>query len=1099
MTLLASSFVHLHCHSEYSLLDGFCPVDKLLDRARQLGMSSLAVTDHGNLYAAVTFARQARKYGIKPIIGCEVYVAPGSRFDKTPSASTRFFHLVLLCEDQTGYHNLVRLVTAAHLEGFYYKPRIDKEMLAEYNAGLIALSSCLAGEIPALLLANDYHGAKAAARSYLEIFGPERFYLELQDQGLPGQAQVNAGLLQISQELGIPVVATNDVHYLTRADAIAHDCLLCVGTGTKVADHDRMRFESDQFYLKSGEEMAELFRAVPEAIRNTQRIAERCRFELELGRMYLPVFDLPADHHDAADYLRFLCEQALPDKYGANPPVEVRKRLEHELKVISTLGYSDYFLIVWDFIRFAKRQDIPVGPGRGSAAGSLVAYLLGITGIDPIKYGLLFERFLNPERVTMPDIDIDFDYERRGEVIEYVRQKYGAERVAQIITFGTLQARAAIRDIGRVLDLPISKVDQLAKLVPNELGITIDDALAKEPRLGALYENDAEAQQLLDLAKAVEGLPRHASTHAAGVVIGAGPLAELVPLQQGADGGVVTQYDMGSLEAVGLLKMDFLGLRTLTVIDRACKLVKELTGETLDLAKLTPDDPEVYRMLSAGQAQGVFQMESRLFHRLLLQVRPTSFQDLIALVSLGRPGPVNMVPEFAARKHGEQQVEYLHPKLEGILEETYGIMVYQEQVMQIASELAGFTLGEADLLRRAMGKKKIEELLAMKQRFIEGAADNGVELATAQKIFEAMEYFANYGFNKSHAAAYALVAYWTAYLRRYYPAAFFAAMLTSVRNNTDKLRSYVFTIRQELGLEVLPPRINQSELDFTVQAEGIRFGLGAIKNVGDGAAHAIIEEREQNGPYRSLLELCTRLPGRVLNKAALESLIKAGACDEFGQSRLQLLADVELVLAQANRGQIATGQVSLFEDLAPANGSQADDSQAPIADNELILAYEKESLGLYLSGHPLDKYREELQEFVSGDMAEPEALTDNAEIIVAGVISSINVRRTRKGQLMARLQLEDERGSLNAIVFPSIYEKRAEYLNQGSLVVFHGRVEQQDEGIILVASEIIPIAPGHLVVCTEDELLSLEQGRMRKPALLKILGEQRNIILIVPS
>ncbi|NLY56158.1 MAG: DNA polymerase III subunit alpha [Firmicutes bacterium] len=1099
MTSLASNFVHLHCHSEYSLLDGFCPVDKLLERAKELGMSSLAVTDHGNLYAAVTFSRQARKYGIKPIIGCEVYVAPGSRFDKTPAAQTRFYHLVLLCEDQTGYHNLVRLVTAAHLEGFYYKPRIDKELLAEHNAGLIALSSCLAGEIPALLLANDYEGAKAVARSYQEIFGPDRFYLELQDQGLPEQRQVNAGLLQLSQELGLPVVATNDVHYLTQADAVAHDCILCVGTGTKLADRDRMRFESDQFYLKSGAEMAELFREVPEAILNTQRIAERCRFELALGGMYLPVFDLPAGYSDAAAYLRFLCEEALPEKYGANPSPEVKNRLEHELQVISSLGYSDYFLIVWDFIRYAKSQGIPVGPGRGSAAGSLVAYLLGITGIDPLEYGLLFERFLNPERVTMPDIDIDFDYERRGEVIEYVRQKYGDDRVAQIITFGTLQARAAIRDIGRVLDLPINKVDQLAKLVPNELGITIADALAKEPRLAALYQDDAEARQLLDLAKAVEGLPRHASTHAAGVVIGAGPLAELVPLQLGTDGGVVTQYDMGSLEAVGLLKMDFLGLRTLTVIDSACKLVKELTGQTIDLAKLPLDDPEVYRMLSAGQAQGVFQMESRLFHRLLLQVRPTCFKDLIALVSLGRPGPVNMVPDFAARKHGEQPVEYLHPKLEAILEETYGIMVYQEQVMRIASELAGFTLGEADLLRRAMGKKKIEELLAMKQRFVEGAAANGVELATAQKIFEAMEYFANYGFNKSHAAAYALVAYWTAYLRRYYPAAFFAAMLTSVRNNTDKLRSYVFTIRHELGIEVLPPRINESQLDFTVQDSGIRFGLGAIKNVGDAAARAIIEEREQNGPYRSMLDLCTRLPGRVLNRAALESLIKAGACDEFGESRLQLLADVELVLAQASRGQIATGQVSLFDELPPAGGAQTAGSAAQHVDLEQILAYEKESLGLYLSGHPLDKYREKLQEFVSGDLAEPEALADNAEIIVAGVVSELNLRRTRKGQLMARLQLEDERGSINVIVFPSIYQKRAEYLNQGSLVVLHGRVEQQEEGIILVASEVIPITPGHLIVCTEAELPSLEPNQVQKPALLKILGERRNIILIVPS
>ncbi|MBO8127116.1 MAG: DNA polymerase III subunit alpha [Firmicutes bacterium] len=1098
----ASGFVHLHVHSEYSLLDGFCPLDKLCRRAAELGMKALAVTDHGNLYGAVEFVRTAQKYGIKPIIGCEVYVAPGSRFDTNPKDKP--YHLVLLVKDETGYRNLVSLVSKAHLEGFYYKPRVDKELLQKKSEGLIALSACLAGEIPSLIAGHDLDGARAAARWYQEVFGPGNFYLELQNHGLIEEKQVNAALIQLAQELSLPLVATNDAHYLSQKDAEIHDVLLCIGTGARLADNDRLKFPNDQFYLKSGQEMAKLFSAVPEAVANTGEIAQRCQFQLELGGMYLPVYEVP-DGKTADQYLRELCQATLPEKYPAERLKEAQKRLERELSVISSLGYSDYFLIVWDFISYARSQGIPVGPGRGSAAGSIVAYLLGITGVDPLKYGLLFERFLNPERVTMPDIDIDFDYERRGEVIEYVRQKYGSERVAQIITFGTLQARAAIRDVGRVLDWPISKVDKLAKLVPNELGITIAEALEREPRLAAQYRQDPEVKRLLEIARGIEGLPRHASTHAAGVVIGAAPLEKLVPLQQGSEEGAVTQYDMSSLEALGLLKMDFLGLRTLTVIDKTCRLVAETTGRKLDLARLEPNDPEVYRMLSQGQAQGVFQMESRLFHRLLTQVQPTCFEDLIALISLGRPGPVNMVPDFAARKHGEKPVEYLHPALIPILKETYGIMIYQEQVMRIASELAGFSLGEADLLRRAMGKKKLDVLLSLKERFIQGATERGVETKVAEKIFEAMEYFANYGFNKSHAAAYALISYWTAYFRKYYPTQFFAALLTSVRHNTDKLRSYVSTARNELGIKVLPPDVNQSKLDFSITDSGILFGLSAVKNVGENAAAAIIQEREARGPYTSLEDLCRRVPGRVLNKSALEYLIKAGACDSLGEPRRQLLARYEEVLWRTGRKQdsAARGQGSLFgemlQDTETAGSALGEENNLT---PEELLAQEKEALGFYLSGHPIAHWRELLAQFTDKNLSDLELLADGESVIIGVVVGGIQVRRTRKGQQMARLTLEDEYGSIEAIAFPRVYASQAELFKEGEPLVALGRVEQTDEGSQLLLSKVIPLAPGHLAVYTREDFAILAQKGERPfktPALVKVCGPKKNIIFTIPT
>ncbi|MDI3280652.1 MAG: DNA polymerase III subunit alpha, partial [Bacillota bacterium] len=868
-------FVHLHVHTQYSLLDGFCRLPELVEAVAQDGMPAVAMTDHGVLYGAVEFTRLADEAGVKPIIGCEVYVAPRSRLERMGRPDEVAGHLVLLAQNEEGYKNLLRLVTAAFLEGFYYKPRIDKELLAEHSRGLIGLTACLAGEIPALLLKGRWDEALHLAGFYREVLGKENFYLELQRNGAPGQEEVNRGLWELARRLDSPLVATNDVHYLRRQDAAAHDCLLCIQTGKSIDDPGRLSFPSDLYYLTSSEEMARLFADLPEAYDNALEIAERCSFHLKLGGLQLPAYRVPPGQ-TPAEYLKCLCEEGLARRYPAGASEEVRRRLEYELEVIAKMGYEGYFLIVADFVRFAKERGIPVGPGRGSAAGSLVSYLLGITEVDPLRYGLLFERFLNPERVTMPDVDIDFCYERRGEVIDYVTRTYGEDRVAQIVTFGTLQARAAIRDVGRVLRRPLAEVDRLAKMVPPDPGMTIDRALVLNPELKKLYDADPSVRQLMDLARSIEGMPRHASTHAAGVVIGATPLVESVPLQKLGDGGVTTQFDMDSLTEVGVLKMDFLGLRTLTVLDRACAAIAQKLGRRPNPADFPLDDPEVYRLLTEGYTVGVFQLESRMFQGILAEVQPSSFEELVAILALGRPGPLALIPEYARRKRGEVPITYLHPVLEPILRETYGIMIYQEQVMQIAREMAGYTLGQADLLRRAMGKKKPEIMEAEEQSFVQGAVARGISAETARAVFRQMAEFANYGFNKSHATAYALISYQTAYLKCHYPQEFMAAFLSSVAGDADKTAQYVAEARR-LGVPVLPPHVNHSQVDFAPEGEGIRFGLVAVRNVGVGAAQAIVEERRLRGPFTSPADFCARLGGREINRKVVESLIKAGA------------------------------------------------------------------------------------------------------------------------------------------------------------------------------------------------------------------------------
>lgn len=1089
-------FVHLHTHTQYSLLDGCCRIPELVERVASAGSPALAMTDHGVLYGLVEFVQACRQHGIKPILGCEVYVAPRRRTDRTPRLDENPYHLVLLAESETGYRNLLRLVSLASLEGFYYKPRVDKELLRLYHDGLIALSACLAGEVPRHLAAGDGAGAEAVAREYAELFGSDHFYLELQENGLPAQAEVNAGLIDLARRLNLPLVATNDVHYLAPGDAELQDVALCIQTGKTLEDVDRLRFATDQLYLRSPEEMERLFAAVPEAVENTLAIAERVDFELPLGRTYLPAFPVPGGAAPE-EYLADLCQRGMAERYGSAPPAEVRERLERELSTIVGMGYAGYFLIVWDFIRFAREQGIPVGPGRGSAAGSLVAYLLGITDIDPLAHGLLFERFLNPERVTLPDIDVDFCFERRGEVIDYVVRTYGEDRVAQIVTFGTLAAKAAIRDVGRVLSWPLGEVDRLAKLVPNELGMTLNKALEQVPELRQAYQRDERTRRLLDLARRAEGLPRHASTHAAGVVISDVPLLERVPVQRTGDGLVTTQVDMDSLAALGVLKMDFLGLRTLTVLDQARRLVRERRGEDLNLDALPLDDPETFRMMQEGETEGVFQLESRLFKSLLREIRPTSFADLVAILAIGRPGPLNLRSEFARRKHGEVAVTYPDPRLEPILRETYGIMIYQEQVMRIAAELAGFSLGEADLLRRAMAKKKASELGKLKERFVAGAVARGALPATAEEIYGLMEYFANYGFNKSHAAAYALVSYRTAYLKCHYPAEYLAALLTSVYGDADKVAEYIGECRR-LGVPVLPPDVNESRTTFTVTpAGGIRFGLAAVKNVGPGVTEAIIAEREKHGPYRSPTDLFARVAARELTRKVIESLIKAGAFDSFDQSRAQLLASFagELEAAQRRQAQAAQGQGFLFaveEGSTPvAAGSNA---AGPELTGQEILRMEREVLGLYLSGHPAAEATGILTRLGACPLGRLPDLPDQTEVVVGGLVAGLRSLLTKKRERMASFQLEGLDGRAEVVVFPRLFAEAGPLLAEGALVLVRGRSETQEEGAKVLAEWLGPLTPRPFVVTvrSEEDLARLRTAldRERGPTPVYVLVER---------
>lgn len=1077
------SFVHLHNHTEYSLLDGASRIEELVDTAAQMQMPALAITDHGVLYGALPFYRAAKERGIKPIIGCEVYVAPRSRTMRDPKLDANPYHLVLLAANQQGYKNLMALSSLGFLEGFYYKPRVDKELLAKYSEGLIALSACLGGELPELILKGDLEGAKRAALEYREIFGRDNFYLELQDQGLTGQQRVNAALMEIAKELDLDVVATADTHYLNKSDAAIHDVLLCIQTGKTLEDSDRMRFETDEFYLKTPDQMQALFSHVPEAITNTLKIAERCQLELELGGRHLPKFPLP-EGVDASGYLRQLAAEGARARYG-DIRGEVEERLSHELGIIEQMGYCDYFLIVWDFVRFAKENGIMVGPGRGSAAGSIVSYCLGITQIDPLRWGLYFERFLNPDRVSMPDIDIDFCYERRGEVLDYVTKRYGEDHVAQIITFGTMAARAAVRDAGRAMALPYSLVDRVAKLIPPDAK-TLADAVASEGRLKEMAESDPQVEKLLAVSAAIEGLPRHASTHAAGVVITDENLLSCTPLQRQGEGPVTTQYPMEVLESIGLLKMDFLGLRTLTVLQKASQL-----AGNVNLEKVPIDDPEVYKMLSRGETMGVFQLESQMFQQLLREVQPRCLEDVIATVALGRPGPMAMVPEYVRGKADPEKITYLDPALEPILRDTYGIMVYQEQVMSIASILAGFSLAEADSLRRAMSKKRPEDIAAMKERFVAGAAEKGMPKERAEKIFGQMEDFAGYGFNKSHAASYAYLAYLTAYLRLHYPAAFMAALLSSVQGQLEKVAQYVGGCRK-MGLEVLPPDVNSSGADFTVEEGKIRFGLSAVKNVGQGAVEEIVAARK-DGKFTSLADFCSRVDLRVVNKRVLESLIKVGAFGSVHPNRRALLLNLDEAIrfGEAARKQRLSKQGALFtEEIAPPPMPGIEDFP-----QQELLAQEKEYLGLYLSGHPLQRWEKLLAVYTTpiAFLAEQK----EGRVTVGGMISSIKEITTKHGQRMAYVGVEDLGGSVELVVFPQVFDRCRAWLEEQRVVLACGKLEagEEDSPSRILADELLPVDEGVIqlqLAGKREELVSLQaalrEGQGTKPVIIELTG-----------
>lgn len=1068
------AFTHLHVHTEYSLLDGSSKIGELAARAKELGMDSMAITDHGVMYGVIDFYRAARAAGIKPIIGCEVYVSPGSRFDReTVHGEDRYYHLVLLAENNTGYQNLMKIVSKGFVDGFYYKPRIDEEVMREYHEGIIALSACLAGEVPRYLEKGLYEEAKEAAKRHLEIFGEGNYFLELQDHGIPLQRQVNQGIMRLSKELNIPLVATNDCHYINADDWEAHDILLCIQTGKKVSDENRMRYEGGQYYVKSEEEMRQLFPYAPEAIENTHKIAERCNVEIEFGVTKLPRFDVP-DEYDSWGYLNHLCDEGFALRYPDDDGT-LRARLDYELGTIKSMGYVDYFLIVWDFINFAKSHGIAVGPGRGSAAGSIVAYCLKITDIDPIRYQLLFERFLNPERVSMPDIDVDFCYERRQEVIDYVVEKYGKDQVAQIVTFGTLAARGVIRDVGRVMDLPYSLCDQVSKMVPAELNITLDLALQKNPELKTLYESDEQVKKLIDMSKRLEGLPRHTSMHAAGVVISRTSIDEYVPLSRGADGTIVTQFTMTTLEELGLLKMDFLGLRTLTVIQDAVKMIEKDYGVKLDLEHIDYDDKKVMDSLGTGKNEGVFQLESGGFKTFMKELKPTTLEDIIAGISLYRPGPMDFIPKYLKGKNDPASITYTCPQLEPILKPTYGCIVYQEQVMQIVRDLAGYTLGRSDLVRRAMSKKKAAVMAKERQNFVYGNAEegvkgciaNGIDEKTANQIYDDMTDFAKYAFNKSHAAAYAVVAYQTAFLKFYYPKEFMAALMTSVMDNTTKVSEYILACRN-MGIPILPPDINEGYSGFSVSGNGIRYGLSAIKSVGRAVVDVIIAERENGGLFKSLDDFVSRMSNKEVNKRTLESFIKSGALDTLPGTRKQkLIVSGDLLESKAREKKtVMEGQLSFFD---IATEEEKDNFQITFPnvgeyDKQTLLAFEKETIGIYVSGHPMEEYRELWEKNVTAKTSDfvvdedgKTVVEDNSNVVIGGMITSKKVKTTKTNQLMAFITIEDLVGTVEVLVFPKIYEKNRPSFTEENKVFVRGRASIGDDPVgKLICEEVIP-------------------------------------------
>lgn len=1050
-----SDFVPLHLHTEYSLLDGAIKINELVKQAEEYRMPAVAMTDHGNLFGVIEFYRKAIKAGIKPIIGCEVYIAPVSRFEKRQGTDINetSFHFILLAKDAHGYKNLVNLVTKAYTEGFYYKPRIDIDLLEQYSGGLIGLTSCLKGEVPYYLQKDMVDHAREKALRYKNVLGPDNFYIEIQDNGIPEQDTLNRKLIELSKELHIGLVATNDCHYMKREDARAHDILLCIQTGKTIHDKNRMHFQSDGFYFKSPDEMKRAFREVPEAVLNTRAIAERCNVEFQLGKTLLPKYQL--ENGQTADaLLAELTASGMKERLGADSSSVYQERLDRELDIIRKMDYSSYFLIVWDFIRYAKEKAIPVGPGRGSAAGSIVSYFLGITDIDPVKYNLLFERFLNPERISMPDIDVDFCKDRRGEVISYVAEKYGQDHVAQIITFGTMAAKAAIRDVGRALDIPYGEVDRIAKLIPNTVHITIEETLKVEPELRSLYENNQTVKELIDTAMRLERLSRHASTHAAGVVISPAPLTEYAPLYKNpSDGSIVTQFDMGAIEKIGLLKFDFLGLKTLTVIEKTLKYVKE-NGKDLAFDEISFEDKNTYELLSSGNTTGIFQLESPGMRELLIKISPNRFEDLIAIVALHRPGPMGsgMIDDFIKRKKGRTAVKYDLPQLREILDETYGIILYQEQVMRIANTLANFSMGQADILRKAMGKKRPEEMEKQKEAFIEGAIANGIKEKKAKRIFDLMAYFAEYGFNKSHSTAYAYLAYQTAYLKAHYPVEFMAATLSTDMDNTDKIVKLIAGCR-EMGIEILPPDINQSGREFKVIKNSIRFGLEAVKGVGSSAIDSMLESRETEGPFLSLYNFLERIDPRKMNKKVLESLIKAGAFDSLGITRAQAMEATGRILSGGSRMHTARalGQQSIFGDVLEQPEKPSEEWSA-----EDLLKYEKEALGFYITGHPLTQYEQQLKNMGTTTISGLEEVADGKEVKIAGILTSIKKIQTRaKAETMAYCTLEDPDGNVEVIVFPELYRARNEVLKKDTPIMIKGVLDKTEKGTKIVSNEIM--------------------------------------------
>ena len=1124
------AFTHLHVHTEYSLLDGSSKIKELTARAKELGMDSLAITDHGVMYGVIDFYRAAKEVGIKPILGCEVYVAPGSRFDReNTGGEDRYYHLVLLAENDQGYKNLMKIVSKGFVEGFYYKPRVDYEVLETYHEGVIALSACLAGEVQKYLARGMYEEAMRSAQRYEGIFGKNNFFLELQDHGLPEQKMVNQGLLRLSRDTGIELVATNDIHYTFAEDEKAHDILLCIQTGKKVADEDRMRYAGGQYYCKSEEEMQALFPYAREALENTHKIAERCNVEIEFGVTKLPKYEVP-EGFDSWTYLNHLCWEGFKTRYPKDDGT-LSRRLDYELDVIRTMGYVDYFLIVWDFINYARSKDIMVGPGRGSAAGSIVSYTLGITNIDPVRYNLLFERFLNPERVSMPDIDVDFCYERRQEVIDYVVEKYGKDQVVQIVTFGTLAAKGVVRDVGRVLDLPYAMCDSIAKMIPNDLGMTLDKAIAANPDLRKLYNEDAQVKYLIDMSKRLEGLPRHTSMHAAGVVIGSRSIDEFVPLSKAADGTITTQFTMTTIEELGLLKMDFLGLRTLTVIQNAVHLAEKDYGISIDIDHIDFDDKRVLESIGTGRTEGVFQLESGGMKSFMKELKPENLEDIIAGISLYRPGPMDFIPRYLKGKNDKSSITYECPQLEPILSPTYGCIVYQEQVMQIVRDLAGYTMGRSDLVRRAMSKKKTAVMEKERQNFVygneaegvKGCIANGIDEKTANHIYDEMIDFAKYAFNKSHAAAYAVVSYQTAYLKYYYPKEFMAALMSSVMENVSKFSEYILNCRRMMNIAVLPPDINEGESGFSVSGGGIRYGLSAIKSVGKPVVDAILEERAKNGKFRTMEDFINRMTQREVNRRTLENFIKSGALDSLPGTRRQKMAVGPALLENKarERKNAFEGQLSLFDIAGEEEKKEFEVVFPDVGEyaKEELLAFEKDILGVYISGHPLDDYealwRKNITataaDFIVDEETEEAVVKDGIKAVIGGLVTGKTVKTTRTGQLMAFITLEDLMGSVEVIIFPRDYENNRDLLTEDEKLFIRGRVSLGDEPVgKLVCEQVIPFdaVPRQLWLqfedmagyqATEAELMELLKSSEGNDQVIIYLKKERAKKMLPPN